>query len=162
MFHTSVIDLKPNINTVQCTVSYVNFGHNSTISMVTATAHFCLFRILHFHGQWSPEGLRGRAEWCSPMEGPSGLKSATWLRPLTPGPRAPGKAGKTHLGICPDMERHHFALDGPSQHGGPLAGRLPNWAKEVQRVALLEIHMQLTLTIQLKRGCFSEIKQHYK
>lgn len=51
-------------------------------SVLFVVMHFCLFRILHFHGQWSPEGHQGRAEWCSPTERPSGLKSATWLRPL--------------------------------------------------------------------------------
>lgn len=63
----------------------------------------------------------------------------------TPRPQTPGKAGKTCRGSLPDMETYHFDLDGPTQHGGPLAGRLPNGAKEVQRAALLELHMQLTL-----------------
>lgn len=39
--------------------------------------NFCIFHDLRFS-----ERLRGRAERCSPMEGPSGLKSSTWLWPL--------------------------------------------------------------------------------
>lgn len=77
----------------------------------------------------------------------------------TPGPWAPGKAGKLCLGSWPDMERYHFDLDGSTQRGGPLAGRLPNGAKEVQRAALLEFHVHLKLVKKLvtEKHCFSGI-----
>lgn len=65
-------------------ISNVNFAWQGTYSTVsTATVlHLCLFSILNFHGLWSPEGFRGRAEWCSPVEKPSGLKNSTWLQHL--------------------------------------------------------------------------------
>ena len=69
--------------------------------MLFVVIHFCLFRILHFHYQRSPEGLRGRAEWCSAMEGPSGLKSATWLRPLHRGHGHLVKLARHTLAVCP-------------------------------------------------------------
>lgn len=72
---------------------------------------------------------RGRAIWPE--------KRYLTLAP-TPGPWAPGKAGRLSHGGVPDMERSGLCFYGPAQHGGPLAGWLPNGAKEVERATPLE------------------------
>lgn len=65
---------------------------------------------------------------------------------------SPNTRGHGHLvklaahrhGRLPNMGRYHFDLDGLHSRG-PLAGRLPNGAQEVQRASLLELLVHHTL-----------------
>lgn len=88
------------------------------------------------------KGSQARLSDVAQREGHLAPRSATWLWPQLQGHGRLVKLAKTHPGTLPRYGKTPSRIGRTSQHGGPLAGRLPKWAKEAERAALREIHVQ--------------------
>lgn len=88
------------------------------------------------------KGSQARLSDVAQQEGHLAPRSATWLWPQLRGHGRLVKLAKTYPGTLPRYGKTPSRIGRTSQHGGPLAGRLPKWAKEAERAALQEIHVQ--------------------
>lgn len=99
------------------------------------------------------KGSQARLSDVAQQEGHLAPRSATWHWPQLQGHGRLVKLAKTYLGNLPRYGKTPSRIGRTSQHGGPLAGRLPKWAKEAERAALQEIRVQRASE---KKRCLSK------